>query len=1053
MKPPFRLLALFWASILLVCLPAKSVRGANPPKLPGNPGTALGSGPSRRPDVTRVSIPGPLRSFLRMAGISQKVSEQEVLPLLARNVATEGYDWTGRNPRPTEYMILLKEYLDHARKLAALAGPQGIIRVSRCSEAQPLLAVLGYRLRQDCGPNATVETAKPKTAFLTIDSGFPLTALEATLQSDKPFVYPYPTSQVPVLLESRDWVKLEGALEKERRHKNKDKVNDVVGVLVSDPLVARLYWALARMDNTTLAYLGKSPGLKKLVPYAAALDFYGSSIYIQSGRVAVPGGRPAESGWKSLAGASPKNPKAFITHLLDMDEGWLAAYFDALARVSGARQVYFTEPQRLVRFYRALVGPNPYPAPARPIFRPDPGLLLLVSQLQFESAGQVHIPGNLAVWKQFVGSQRDSHSKIIRRWARQAGRWKNGDQVVACMFALSRASSEGGPLQAFMQLSEIDRKRSAKQRLDPQTAALLADKFSRYGDQYLTFSEFPTLTNASIARFLSIADEVDKIRDHTVRADAVGIFQANVGLWQILARQGQIPASDWNTSWLRVIDPFAGVDSSSQLFDAAQTSLQGLFQDAGGTLPLSQDKIILLLAGPSQNSSEGQRVREVLASRIRAALEAQRLVSLDTLLAPGGQQNTATQGKAVHPDMSQFAGQFQDLQMPRPLLMRRERTEWTDELYGNPHFLSETGANVSFIIKAESHPQELAGARGRLVPFLRDTLVGLNYAYYQPPGAQMLYDNPLFVRSHEFLGQNMMGGKQTWKVPVVFGRGWTQGSGAYLAGSLADLPYVLADVEQDFIVPENVQALIWSDLVPTLLESSVLPRWWGVTRNELHAVTLYQRFGEALITRAAKNDELRTRVINILSDRMLPERRDQIDADLRAGRDGQALFLLSPAELFYLAARVRQEFSSEIMKSGEAGQELEELSQRDPVETSTQRLSEDFGVPHPALSDTYRCELLDVKPFPTFLGYSSRLLAESWESNNLYWARLADEMGYSPVTLNLLAPELTRRMIAKIFATDLADRPALLRALRETGEDFRRGKVAPLTGGERASGN
>ena len=48
-----------------------------------------------------------------------------------------------------------------------------------------------------------------------------------------------------------------------------------------------------------------------------------------------------------------------------------------------------------------------------------------------------------------------------------------------------------------------------------------------------------------------------------------------------------------------------------------------------------------------------------------------------------------------------------------------------------------------------------------------------------------------------------------------------------LSGSLADLPYVLAQVEQNFIVPENVQALIWEDLVPSLLASAVLPRWWG----------------------------------------------------------------------------------------------------------------------------------------------------------------------------------------------------------------------------------
>ena len=101
-------------------------------------------------------------------------------------------------------------------------------------------------------------------------------------------------------------------------------------------------------------------------------------------------------------------------------------------------------------------------------------------------------------------------------------------------------------------------------------------------------------------------------------------------------------------------------------------------------------------------------------------------------------------------------------------------------------------------------------------------------------------------------------------------------------------------------------------------------------------------------------------------------------------------------------------------------------------------------MPHPALAQTYARELLNVKPFPTFIGYSSRLMAESWESNNLYWARLADESGYPPAMLHVLVPQLTRRMVEKIFATHLEDWPALLRALRETGEEFRQGKVASL---------
>src|SRR5580704_12478797 len=73
-----------------------------------------------------------------------------------------------------------------------------------------------------------------------------------------------------------------------------------------------------------------------------------------------------------------------------------------------------------------------------------------------------------------------------------------------------------------------------------------------------------------------------------------------------------------------------------------------------------------------------------------------------------------------------------------------------------------------------------------------------------------------------------------------------------------------------------------------------------------------------------------------------------------------------------------------------------------------------IGAPHPALAQTYARELLNVKPFPAIMGYSSRLMAESWESNNLYWARLTDELGYSPVMLNRLVPELTHRMIEKI---------------------------------------
>jgi hypothetical protein len=271
------------------------------------------------------------------------------------------------------------------------------------------------------------------------------------------------------------------------------------------------------------------------------------------------------------------------------------------------------------------------------------------------------------------------------------------------------------------------------------------------------------------------------------------------------------------------------------------------------------------------------------------------------------------------------------------------------------------------------------------------------------------------------------------------------GGGAHLVGSLADLPYVLATTEQDFIAPENVQALIWQEVVPGLLTNAIIPRWWGVSRNELHAVTLYQQAGEELLAASVQNEELRNNVIQILSDRMLPQYSERLELALRSGHLPELLPQLMPADSFYLTAEYHKKFPDHADSFGPASKELVTLSQQYPTEVSWERLSRDFGVPHPAFAQSYARELLNLAPFPAFAGYSSRLLSESWDSNNLYWARLADEKGYSPVMLNRLVPELTHRMIEKIFATDLEDWPALLRAERDTGEEFRQGKIDSLS--------
>ena len=675
------------------------------------------------------------------------------------------------------------------------------------------------------------------------------------------------------------------------------------------------------------------------------------------------------------------------------------------------------------------------------MFRPDLGLFLLVNRLELKPDGQPEVPGGLEVWQDII--RRKTDSKIAEEW-RKHGRLDSPEQLVEAMFAFSRLNSEDQPLQIYLILSDMDRGRSADQRLSPKAVRSLAERFSRFGNQYQTFSEFRGLNNDSITGFLDTADSLDHISGPALRANAVGIFQANIGIWQILARQGQIASADLNPSWQQMIRPFAHVSSPVQLFDAGRDSLRGLWSAAAGKPSLSQDEVVDLLAGPPQVTPDGREVRQELANRMRAVLNGQRLASLDTLFALADGLNELAQGKAVGDTLIPLAGELREFELPRSLFTSGERTEWAPGVPENRHTALQTKTDLVRIIKSPDSPKELLDARGRLTSFLRDTLVGLNYAYYEPPGAQMLHTNPVFVRSHDFTGEMTAGRSQTWQIPSLFGSGMPAGGGAHLAGSLADLPFVLAEVEQDFIVPENVQALIWPELVPGLMTSAVTPRWWDVTRNELHAVTLYQRTGEELLTTASQDEKLRHTVMSILSDRMVPERSSRIERDMASGRLQEALANALPGDTFYLAGEFRRRFPGPSDSWGVAGQELESLSHHYPAEVSWERLAADFGVPHPVLAHSYGRELLDVKPIPAFMGYGSRLLAESWDSNNLYWARLADEMGYSPVMLNRLVPQLTRRMVEKIFATDFEDWPAILRAMRETGEEFRQGKIAGL---------
>jgi hypothetical protein len=956
------------------------------------------------------------------------------VPLLAHSVVLQGY----KLGKPTEYLILLRHYLQQSKELSALAGQGGRIRVNGCKDPGPLLRILGYRIQRECGrAEMALITADSEKAFLTADSGFPLLDLEERLQHDEPFVYDYTGSTVPVVFAAGDWIAVASQEGKESR--------DFFESLLYEPGVALLYWAMSQIEPETREGMKKDIGLAKLLPLAPALALYGSQLCVRNGAVVVPGGREEEKEWQGMVGASPREPKEFITQLLKKDHGWLAAYFDAMARTSQSQQEHFAADHRMNRYYGAFRAAGVLEeAGARLPYRPAPALMVLVTRLQWDSNGEPYVPGNLEVWNEILRQNRDS--KVIRHANKHSKGWQTPDRLAEAMFTFSRTWRDNGPVQAYLCLSELDHRRGPGRRLSSQTALLMAEKYADFGDQYLIFSEFPDLSDNSITRFLTTAEALNKISDHGLRGNAMGIFQANVGLWQILARQGEIESAQLNSSWQEMIKPFSEVSTAAQLVTAGRSSIQVVFGSAAGKVAESQDEKINLLAGAHQKTPEGEQVRVEMANRIRSVMEDQRLVSMDTLFALDDGLRNPGKGTKSKDELIALAGELREFEMPQPIFSNRERTEWAAGTYNNRHTELQMRTDLVKVIRSPESAKQTEAGRGQLATFLRDTLVGMNYAYYEPPGSQVLHNNPLFVRSHDFSGDTVQGVEHLWQAPRLFGAGSPAGGGAHLIGSLAELPYVLAEAEQDFISPDHVQALIWQQFVPGLLSNAIVPRWWNVSRKELHAVALYQRAGEELLMASSKDDELAGKVVAVLSERMFPERRAWLEQAIRAGKTSELFEGIAPADCFYLTMEFQERFSGELVRVSAAGQQLDALIREDPEETNWERLSGDFGVIHPVLSQSYARELINMRPFPALAGNYNRLMGESWESGNLYWARLADDMGESPVLLNHIIPVLTRRMVERISASDLEDWPATLRALRETGEEFREGKISSLAG-------
>ncbi|MEZ5399004.1 MAG: hypothetical protein R2729_04990 [Bryobacteraceae bacterium] len=988
-------------------------------------GSALPESAPQPPPPTALPvayIPGPITGFNRMAALAPDLKSVDILPALARNVVTNGYQASNSQEalEQTEYLKLVFRYLSQARELDRFAGDSKTLVLDTCDSPKTgeLLKILGYRMRGQCGGDVVLETVNAGRAFLTIDSGFPLAEMELALRTNRPFSYPYKPTEIPVLYGPEYWM----SAEKEKKDKP-----EFIDVFLSDPALCRLYLGLSKLDASTAAELRKAIPVQRLRAFAHVLDFFGGMFRIRDGKVDVPGGPSAEAIWAELAGAQPNQGAAFIEKLLAKDDGWLNSYFDSLSRIEGPVLQYLTQADRMRRFYTAIRGRVTSPGPARPVFRSNTDLMLLTTRLRMESDGRPHIPGGIEVWRDFF--VKHPHGKYDGKLTRLASGWKEPDDLLEALFALCRKAVENEPLKIFMAMTDLNYRRAKP--LEPSTVDRLARAWRIAGSQYPVFSEVPTLGDATIVSYLETIESLSGIRNQQNRADAAGSFQALVGLWQIFARNGNIRGEDAESALADIIKGFAAVKAPAEVFTASVAGANRLLAAANTPAGASpHDRMLALLAGTT-TPKDVDAHQQLLQDMVRI-FEAQKLISLKTILDLAAQIDEQAKGGKFEPTIAnRLTARMQEIQLPRASLTGIEKNALSFGYWTEKHIEAERKVRIRAMLeKAGADAGKLNDARAELTPILRDTLVGFNYLYYAPPGAQLLQTNPLFVRSHDFLG--VQGANQTWRTTEVLGSGWPSSAGGRLVGSLAGLPYALAEAEQNFLIPSREQALIWGDLVPQMMLSAKIPRFWNVSPLQIHWVGLHLRQGEALVAESHMNPQLRAALVEQLGRLAAPARTSRVDEFILQGDLRNALENITASELYLLGS----------WKAPGAGdnplvREIASLSARSPASLQPAAISRAFGTPKPTLTNSLRPELLNLRTFPTLMGYSSRLMAESWEAHILYYVGLADELHLSPDRLNVAIPEWTRQTVERIFATHLEDWPALLRSLRNVGQEAR----------------
>lgn len=570
-----------------------------------------GESPDRSPEgTTEVTVAGGLQALAGMAGLKRTPAPSDFFLEYCRAIAAGTAP--GAQADNPGFAEAIETYLAAVVELSHLAENRaGRITLSPDAlapgaKSAVVLKLFGWKdSRRGAGDAIELSDLPADSPRQQIPAALAIDEIEVakSLASGASFHFEVHSAQAS-LLEARGWRALAGVM----------PPGGFAELFIRNPRFAVAYAGLAAMGPGAASAVVAGVGLRALVNrYADVVRLYGEAFAVADGRATAPGGPEADAGWERLAGASPRDPKAFFRALLAKDQGKLAAFYFSLARADAAQRRFFTRTAAgAEQFYKWYRDSDDLRSRFSPLF--VAWRQTLFRELPLDNAGGVRFPGGRAAWTGAPGADEDILTGVAA-------------------------------LESLVPVANVERVRKAP--LDQASARLLAEHYGAWRPLFPYFEKLPGLGRAEFEALAAFEKSVAG-RPRALQNTVLGEWHSLVKLIELGTQAGSLNAAAGARAFRRVCEALSAPDYSAQAL-AALREIAGGDADPDEAVPAgllrlrgerraSFDRIEEMQQTPrltTLSGASGDRTLAALTGQVYAALLDPDilLVSEDPLLA------------------------------------------------------------------------------------------------------------------------------------------------------------------------------------------------------------------------------------------------------------------------------------------------------------------------------------------------------------------------------------------------------------------------------------